>query len=359
MIIRPNEVLTHLMPMTQASDVSFNNFAVDGATDAAEFIFQVGEAITITRLGVRVGAVVGTSPTYRISLQGVSAAGVPDGTVKASGNASATWQPSGAGFSWRTLTSSYAASAGEFLALVVDYSSGTIDASNYASITTTMTNLVPNPPRFPTAYNNAAGTRSGQGTGFVGPFGFGTSGQAYGIPIDAAYNQVYNSGSGSDEWGMRFSIPTHFGSSCQLLGAYIAGFGSQTGSTIALTAYNGTTSIASLNIDSDMFPNTSTGTSTFRFASPPTISPGTQYRLALAPVSTQNTTLRGYSFASAADRLALVPGSDWLVSHRADAGAWSDVDTSVLPIIPIIGNISSGGGGALRPQFSLSGIGAF
>src|SRR5690349_17324025 len=93
-----------------SASLSLVTFALDASNDALEIIFQAREAITISRLWFRHTAITGTSPVYQISLQGVDASGNPDGTIKASGNAKATFTPTAGNNNvgqWANLTSSY------------------------------------------------------------------------------------------------------------------------------------------------------------------------------------------------------------------------------------------------------------
>src|SRR5262245_2059365 len=102
---------------------AISNFTLNANNDQVEFVFQVREAVTITRLGFRQGTVTGTSPEFKISLQGVDTSGNPDGTIKGGGSpAEDLFTPAGGANStwlWKTLDNSYAAAAGEFLASVI------------------------------------------------------------------------------------------------------------------------------------------------------------------------------------------------------------------------------------------------
>lgn len=120
---------------------SVGTHVLDANNDAVQFIFSSHPGgATITKCAVRWGALTGTSPTYRLSLQGVSA-GVADGTIKSgsgSNDVFVTAQPA-AGVAGTTVEytfggGGYDPTPGEMLALVVDYSAGTIDASNNWSI---------------------------------------------------------------------------------------------------------------------------------------------------------------------------------------------------------------------------------
>ena len=132
-----------LFPLTPSgviftTSATMNVFALDADTDTLTWVFRADETgPTYTKAAIRLGTLTGTSPVYRLSLQGVSGRAA-DGTVKGGASpASVTLNPSTGGGTVQeyTFANPYNASPGEPLALVIDYSSGTIDASNYWSFT--------------------------------------------------------------------------------------------------------------------------------------------------------------------------------------------------------------------------------
>src|ERR1044072_4831794 len=147
-------------------DVGIASFVLDQNTDQLEFIFQAEESATITRLGLRLGTDTATTPTYQISLQGVTNAGIPDGTIKgATNSAKKTFDSASLGWAdgswnWLTLDETYTVSRGEFLAIVISYNSGTIDGTHNASFTYCVDNNSIMMSGFPYVITNNNGSRS-------------------------------------------------------------------------------------------------------------------------------------------------------------------------------------------------------
>lgn len=110
---------------------------LDSASDEYAIVFRAQKDMTVNQVGLVVDNLVG-SPTYLVSIQGVSAStGDPDGTIKGGGSpASSNWSPSATGLQWVTLDNSYNVSAEEVISIVVeDGTSGTNpDASNYVDM---------------------------------------------------------------------------------------------------------------------------------------------------------------------------------------------------------------------------------
>src|SRR5574342_1044592 len=93
-------------------------------------------SIPYSTVGYYYNSRTGTPPTYKIGLQGVDSSGNPDGIYKTNGSeCSATFTPPADttwNNTWRTetLTAGYTPAIGEFVALVIEYSSGTINGLN-------------------------------------------------------------------------------------------------------------------------------------------------------------------------------------------------------------------------------------
>lgn len=200
---------------------TFTAFALDVATDTLEWIFQAPSAITITRLGFRYGLRTGTPPTYRISLQGVDATGIPDGTIKgATNNALKTFTPPAdttwdALWQWQTLTESYTCARGEWLSIVIDYSAGTVNGTNNSTFTS-IQSFGGNRQGHPYAIHNNAGTRTRQTAG--NPiYGYSSASVSYGNPAESITFTAFSSG-GTNEYGITFNLPAGWGSTYKVLG---------------------------------------------------------------------------------------------------------------------------------------------
>jgi hypothetical protein len=209
------------------SGLNYTNLTLSASGSKVGWAMQAPAADTVTALGFRFGTRTGTPPTYRISLQGLDASGNPDGTVLGGGNpASGTFTPPAStawnsAWQWVTLASSYTTTRGQFLAVVIDYSAGTIDASNCGSFTYAVNGLQPcGRTGAPYALTNTAGwskvTSSGDSYGCVG---LKSSGSVYGYPIVTAAT-----GTGSDittnanRAALRFLLPSGAGTTFKVAG---------------------------------------------------------------------------------------------------------------------------------------------
>lgn len=357
-------------PMDFGRDVAFQSFAVDSTTDAINYGFQVEEALTITKVKIRVVSRTGTPPTYRVSLQSWSN-GVPTGTVLGGGSpASATFTPP-ADSSWDntiqtiTLDNAYVASRGEFLFIVIDYSSGTIDASNRSTFTTVVGTTQPG-LQIPCAFTVNSGTRSG--VDGVPVCGYASSTTVYGRPvldILTVGSNLYSSGSTPDEKGALFNIPTTFGSAFQVVGCRV-GLNANAAGTCDLKLYGPTdTLLQSIPLDTDDFNRAASMGSRqikllFDEAPLATLSFGTNYRLTLLATSASvNLGLHTYVVETASDWDAFPWGQYFQLTQRTDAGAWTDTPTRRPQMELILRDLTGGsGGGLLRHPGMVGGLAA-
>ncbi len=344
-------------PTNIKAAVVFTNFSLNQTTDQLEVIFQAPAAITITRLGYRYGARTGTPPTYKISLQGVGTDGNPDGAIKGGGSpASKTFTPPAdtsfnALWKWNTLDNPYTCARGEYLAWVIAYSSGSVDASNLSSFTAFSQNLT-GAANLPFAIQNDAGSRTRQPSG-PPVFGYGSSTQAYGTPMQAALTQSITS---TTEAGLAFTLPAGWGSTYQVNGVRVF-CTLAAGQTLTATLYTAT-SISDTNIlqqvtlDTDAVAAAATVGFVDIYFDETTltdISYGTPYRLSLSVGSGTNN-VSGLTCAVAADCEAWHGGQVFGSTSRA-GGNWTDDATSHPFIDLILADITvpSGSGGIIVP----------
>ena len=103
-------------------------------------IFKAPFAADITALSVVSTSLTGTSPYYKMSVQGVTATangGRPDGSIKESGTCvTADTQLTANSYHSLSVGAAYSVTAGEWLALVFEYADdgSTIDGSNYIKV---------------------------------------------------------------------------------------------------------------------------------------------------------------------------------------------------------------------------------
>lgn len=110
---------------------------LSGSTFKIAFIDRLRTTNAITGCGFNYGTITTSAPVYQASLQGVNSSGEPNGTILGGGSpASVTWTPGASDDNtWIDLafTNSYSGSLGDVVALVIEYSSGTIGGANSAT----------------------------------------------------------------------------------------------------------------------------------------------------------------------------------------------------------------------------------
>lgn len=335
--------------------------ALDNATAAGEIIFQQPRADTLTTLCARHSARNAGNPgAISFRLQGVSAStGRADGSTKASGNATCTYDPPGSGaddatVQCCTMTSSYAATAGELLALRFDCPSG-CDASNNSTMTlTSSTNH--QQTGFPYAISvSNTGTATKQTR--LPVFAVRSASRTYGMPLANAANVAFSSDTTvsvpttfGDEMCLTFTPDSTMCSTMEVGGIRYVGTKPSAGKSSDAIIYQGTTLLASGTYDGDV---SSAATQTkiphmIRTATA-TLTCGTAYRACLKPNDTTNGgTLVTIDAGSNTNLQAYPWRGNGFLSYRVDGGAFTDANTRIPLIEPIILDItppaSSGGG---------------
>jgi len=124
----------------EGQHVGYNFRSMNNSGTKSFCIFKAPFAADITALSVMTTTLSGTSPYYKMSVQGVTATGSggrPDGSIKESGTCvTADTQLTATSYNSIALGAAYSASALEDIAIVFEYASGTIDGSNYIRIVT-------------------------------------------------------------------------------------------------------------------------------------------------------------------------------------------------------------------------------
>lgn len=321
---------------------------VDASNEGIAFCFLSETNQPITKLWFRYGARTGTPPTYRISLQSIDSSGNPDGIVLGGGSpASATFTPpadtswNGLG-QWITLNNSYAPTLGQMLVIVIEYSSGTIDASNNSSFTRSFNtgSLVGG---IPYSMTNSGGVWSKSNN--AGVFAYSTASNRYGIPIVSAYTSNVSTPGHRSVAG--FTLPSGFGSTFSLIGFNMTGRIGGAGATAKFGLWNesGTALAESITIDCDASSNI-TGTQNTRviFTSGVNINFGTKYYVGVENISS-STGMHGAVLTESDDRLCFPLGTN-IVHSTWNGSVWTDVAT-VRPYFDLIFSditVPSGGG---------------
>jgi hypothetical protein len=299
---------------------------LNGAGEYSAFIFRAKEAMTISHVGWRPGAVSG-SPTVDVRIETVDAAtGLPSGTLWAANtNIVTAGIASAASFRAEALTASASIAAGEYFAVKFAYNSGT----SFAVLGVTNHTI-----------------RSGQL-----PYRVTNTGAA------AAVNMIWSSlalGSSATDWyrldncfpftdiltssfnntnsaarGVRFQVP--FKCRCvgmlrpvgTTLGDYNVAILDDSGSEL------GSTSTA---FDGNIVDDAGGGVGAF-FDTPIELATGTWYRAVIEPTSATNTTW-AYMITAGSDYEETYPAANWQRCERV-SGVWTDTADD-LPLIDLL-----------------------
>jgi|SRR5581483_9592608 len=330
--------LTLGFPDFLLASLGFTNFTLSASNSQCEYIFQAKAADTITRLGVRLGTITGTTPTYSISLQGVDGSGNPDGTIKGGGSpASHAFSPSSLGWAagswnWLTLDNALAINRGDYLSVVVAYSSGTINASNCASFTSDMSSgLIGG---FPYAIQNSAGTRTRRSN--VPIFGYGGASTTYGYPCQTINTHTYNSGNSPNEYAFKFVLPSNWSQTARVRGVRLLA-ALPAANILTPTLYQGgnavdTTSLQTDSHDTDYFQSAGNNRQIeigFSNATLSTLNFGNTYRIGFVP-GASSMSLFSLDVAAASDWDAWAMGENMSFSTRNGSGNWTDTATRRL-----------------------------
>jgi len=228
---------------------------------------------------------------------------------------------------------------------VIDYSSGTIDAGNCCSFGDRIANIG---AIVPYAIQNTAGSRAR--TTDLAVYGYGSTGTAYGRPVQSIATITYNSGSNPIEYAMRWVMPASTLSQYTVAGLRQSGT-IGTASLFDLVLYDGTTALQSTSIDTDANQSGGRRDQLLMFSDTTlsTLAAASTYRLAMkANASTANNlVIYAIDVATNAD-LAAWPGGIELYSSTRNGGAWTDVNTRRFMWEAMIDSVTAASGGIIR-----------
>lgn len=320
----------------------FGTIVLDETTDYFAVIFRAPSTNAIAKCFVNISAISG-SPNLEISIQGVSS-GLPDGTIKSSGNAKNGWAAATGGV-WQTLDSSYTPTAGELLAMVVKLTSGTS-----ATINARVTGI-PGAPHG-VHYNNTGAVVTRLVTLPVwGIKGTGTT-WCYGNPISTANSTSITTAS-IIESGMVFTVPA-WCASMRLVGVY-ALFRLNSSSSAEVRVYLGggaadTTVAESIAVDVSELQSLGTSLPVVFYLPPRTINAGDSFRISARCTSGTLVEL-GNTVVDAEDLMSYGPFEGSAYRSRRTTGNWTDSTVNGVHLAPIFDDVTapSGGGGLALP----------
>lgn len=332
-----------------------SNHTMDQTTDSLYWVFPAETTSAITRVGFRYGSRTGTPPTFRVSLQAIDTSGAKTGTVLGGGSpASATFTPP-ADTTWDgtfreiTLDNSYTpSSVGEMIALVIDYSSGTVDGSNNSSFTRGLTSHQSNTAGIPyhAIVNAGSTTRSTQPVTFA----YGTASEWYGFPgVGIAAQTVNTSGHRVAQY---LTLPSGNGSTFKVSQIALIGRLAVAGATGKVCIWNsaGTELAAAATLDADAVASVGGSALHIRvpFTTTPDLSYGTEYYFGIEATSGNNYTLQCLELGHADHRTAYSGGTSRGFASW-NGSAWTKTNT-MLPLCDIVVSditVPSGSGGII------------
>lgn len=337
-------------PTRLLTTASFTTFALNASNNAlAAFFMAENIAVHGAIVGFLYNCTAITSPpVYRFSLQGISSRGTPDGTVKGGGSpASVTLTPT-VSQGLATFANPFTPSTGDLLALVVEYSSGTVGASNTATFASRLVNS--GLSTSPYGGSETAGVWA-----VVAPiptmapvYSDGYIGRGFCPAQSVSNNLTLGVGYGSTWIPSVNSLFTGCVTSLRAASA---------GSTITLNLYEGSsTTVASTTVVSTLALNPDkyfqgTGIVLANIAMPAyTLQAGLTYRLTFTVTSVALGIAVSASFVSQA---ALQSFFGPLGGTVATSGTFADfisgTDWRAYPIIPTIDSYTTPSGGIVRP----------
>jgi hypothetical protein len=296
----------------------------------------------------------GGNPVYDVRIESVDASGNPSGTLFGTNtNGSLTISSTSGAIHTVTLTADAAVTAGDLFAVVVNctaggatqktlwlygwsghssmfpYAMNDLSAGSYTRVTTT--------PSIGVLYDDATPVYGGVGAANDG-------------------NAAINTGSASDEVGNLFT----FGVSVDIRGIRAAcGPSSTTAANFELVLYTGAAAASSaqatLVFDGDSVRDVGLGVIEGYFPTAVTVAANTQIRVAVKPTTANSVLVTGMLYSSSAVRDAYAGLGQ--KTARADAGTWSETDTTVMGIEPIISGFTAAASGGSITQCSSGRLG--
>ena len=331
---------------------------IDDADAGTANIFQVPEACDLTGATAYCTAV-SSSPDYKYTLQSVSTStGAPDGTVLAT---TAEFTPS-VGTQAHAFTSAYTASAGQTLAIVIEYGSGTISGAKNATFIDRHSNV--KFILFPYQLVRSS----------IGSWQEGDKDAYPGIAVQTDITDIdicgiFATGDSTESvtttghrYAQRILIPSGENIEMHIDGFRFCG-------TVEAVQYEefkvgawsaDGTELAAAAIDSrvqaDPTATTNQYAREYKFTSPATVTDGTVVYFGFE--ETGDDLNIAYMVPGGLNGLKSWPGGDAFYASKWDGSSWTDDNTKRLLLNPILSSIhGSGGGGSSIPGPSIGVIG--
>jgi len=319
------DTVLQLVRLSESGSASSITQLMSASTTKVAWVFQAETADPITDVFFSASAKAGTVPTYTAGLQGLTSTGTPDGTYKGGGSpASATTAPAATGGQVVTLANAYAPARGDRLALVVEYSSGAIDAGDNITVRTGVNSDFN--VGFPYLLVNTGSWAKQISTGAVF-WGYRAGGRWYGKPATDATTNVLANVSGN-KVAVKFTLPAGAGEYFTVKGlrirnrpvvstsaAYKFGLWDAAGNTIQSAALDSDETVAMTQGHNYEFLFADAALRPLRF--------GVPYYVGFDGLGNAQPSMDCFTFDSAALLAAMGLRGDVVVSSYA-GGAWTD-----------------------------------
>lgn len=325
--------------LTAAPTAVTTEATLDAAGEYLAFVFIAKEAMTISHIGFKTGAVAG-SPTIDVRVETVDATtGIPTGTLWAANTNIVTGALSATTFALHALTASASVNEGDAVAILLQFATGT-------SAVIQRTNSIEEAWSKPYSVTNVTGSavKSVIVNTKIMAIGSGAT-TFYNVPgchpIPTISANAFSNSVAGDARGLRFKVPfkcraAGIISSHAVHGDFTAGLYDDSGTELSSSA---TTQ------DSDVSSET-TGRKLVYLDNKVTLSPDTWYRAILTP--TEATTISMYTadLPSADYRSATPYGVNAHYTTFTTAGGWVDTATSQQPFLQLLLDQLDDGAGA-------------
>jgi hypothetical protein len=328
---------------------SNSSFTFNGADDKLAFVFQAMSTTPPDQVKFRCATHTSTG-TIDVTLETVDATtGFPTGTPVTN---SATGSVSVASTGTKTasgIQGTAALTVGAFYAVVLTAAAGF--AGNFTVLRTTGTNGGTGSPYSLTkdsagAWTKASTSNCGYAIGFFTAAGASIHMPGFAGAYTAAF-QTFADATNPDERGNRFSLPvpaTCYGAAvfCSL-GATPADINNFTVSLFSGHTSGTPTLLASQAVDGDN--QEANALRILMLDAPVSLSASTVYALALKATGTTGPALLRHSYAAAAELGCYLADSCYSTTRNNGSGAFTDTNTDVYAIYPILSAFDNGAGG--------------
>lgn len=325
-----------------ATTISSAGYVIDAASEKAGLMLQAPKTGNISKIGFYVSTHT-TGATLDCRVETLSATtGLPSGTLFGT-NTSGTVATTATGWYESTLTAAAAVTRGDRIGLVVAQPSSSPGSCAIGYLSAFFAGQ--NYHGFPFGGNYVSSWAASTGHRPIIYAGYddGTWGRCpWNLPVTAITPaSSFNSSSTPDEIGNRFNALVPM----RIAGVRLMVNPAGDGRDFTLVLYDGSSSVlATETFDSGQWYASAAYWGDFFFDAAVDISAGV-HRIALKPTTTGNNQYGYFDVNNTAHLSAVQSGADTYHTGRTDGGAWTDTNTRVALIIPLVSGFDNGAGG--------------